>query len=184
MCECDCGKEKEILGKDLKNGNTKSCGCLRREEMSKRRTIHGESDIRLHIIWTGMRQRCERPTQEKHKKDYRDRGIAVCAEWHTYTNFRNWALANGYTENLTIDRIDNNKGYYPENCRWTDNKTQANNRRTNHNITFNGDTHTISQWAEIIGIKYNTLHRRLTISGWSVEKAFTSDVERRNLCRV
>ncbi len=176
LCRCDCGNKKIISGKELNRGTTKSCGCLRKKTMTDRRKTHGQSESRLYYIWLTMKQRCENPNQEKHKKDYQDRGITVCKEWHSFEIFRNWSVSNGYADNLTIDRIDNNKSYTPENCRWVDNKTQSNNRRSNVNLTFNGSTQTIAQWAEQLDIKFNTLQSRLKYLNWSVERALTTPV--------
>jgi hypothetical protein len=118
-----------------------------------------------------MITRCENPNLEKFKRDYQDRGISVCQDWHDYIVFRDWALTNGYAENLTIDRIDNNNGYSPDNCRWATAKVQGNNKRNNRNFTFNNETKTVSQWADATGIKYSTLYYRLIIKGWNVERA-------------
>ena len=175
-CKCSCGNEKIILGKDLRNGHINSCGCLRVETSRKRMTTHGATYSRLYNIWCTMKQRCEHPIKEKHVKDYKNRGITVCAEWHDFAVFQKWAFENGYKDNLSIDRIDNNKGYYPENCRWADNITQANNKRNNVLITYNNKTQTIAQWARELGIKYNCLDERLR-KGWSIEKAFTKPIQ-------
>jgi hypothetical protein len=174
-CKCDCGKEKDIIAKDLRSGKTQSCGCFMRESVSHRTKTHGQSKSRLYFIWTTMKQRCENPNSHK-AKDYFERGITICPEWHSFDVFQEWALANGYSDKLTIDRMDNNKGYGPENCHWTNNKDQANNRRSNVNLTFNGITQTIAQWAESLCMEYNTLHARLSYYGWSVEKALTTPV--------
>ena len=177
-CKCECGNEKIIIGKDLRNGHINSCGCLRIETSRKRMTTHGSTDSRLYNIWCSMKQRCEHPTKEKHLKDYKNRGITVCDEWHDFANFQKWALKNGYKDNLSIDRIDNNKGYYPENCRWADNIIQANNKRNNRRLTYNNKTQTIAQWARELGMNYNTLDQRIRM-GWSVEKAFNKPMCKR-----
>jgi len=131
---------------------------------------HGMSNHRLYYIHKTMLARCYNPKAKGYER-YGGRGITVCEQWRKdRVSFFSWALKNGYDENLTLDRIDNSKGYYPENCRWLSMKQQANNRRSNHIITINGEKHTISEWAEIKGIKKNTICSRLR-DGWPEEKA-------------
>lgn len=135
---------------------------------------HGLSNTRLHKIWHSMYCRCYYPTTNQYK-NYGGRGIKVCEEWkHTegFINFYNWAINNGYKENLTLDRIDNNKGYCPENCRWKTPKEQSNNRRNNVCYTFNGETKTSKQWCELYNVSQTTLLDRLK-RGWTLEQALT-----------
>lgn len=135
--------------------------------------IHGHKNDRLYNIWARMKQRCENPKLYGYK-DYGGRGITVCAEWHEFTPFYDWAMTHGYKENLTIDRIDLNGNYEPSNCRWVTMKVQANNKRRNHLITLNGETHTISEWARITGINKSTIRNRIVLYGWNIEKALTT----------
>lgn len=178
VCRCDCGRETVVFGGNLRKGLTSSCGCYNREQSSKRALVHGGTSggkTRLFNTWVSMRNRCNNPN-DSYYKDYGGRGITVCDEWQSdFAAFREWALANGYKSNLSIDRIDNNKGYFPKNCRWATAKEQARNRRSNRNITAFGKTQTIQAWAEETGLKYRTLHHRIE-AGWPIEKALTTYV--------
>jgi hypothetical protein len=130
LCRCDCGKEKEIRGADLKSGKTNSCGCLQLERQSAgRHQTHGlvNKNRRLYKIWKGMKDRCKNKNNPNFHR-YGGRGIIVCQEWFNYENFYQWATTNGYADNLTIDRKNNDGGYSPENCRWVTPQENTKNR--------------------------------------------------------
>ena len=166
LCRCDCGQETVVCGKSLKSALTKSCGCYNR---SKNQT-HGGSNDRLYRIWIGMRGRCNNH-KDKNYPRYGGRGIVVCAEWNfDYSAFQSWAKANGYQDNLTIDRIDNNGDYCPSNCRWVSMSVQVNNRTNNRLLTFDGRTQTVAQWSRELGIPETTVRNRKR-RGWSDEQA-------------
>lgn len=169
VCACKCGSITVVSGSDLLSGNTKSCGCRRKK--------HGFSRTRLHKIWLCMKNRCYYHNHDQYS-NYGCRGIAVCDEWkNNFIAFMNWALASGYNDNLTIDRIDVDGNYEPSNCRWITNKEQQNNRRNNHMISFNGKTQSLTKWAEEFGIKSRTLSQRINGMHWSIEKALTTPVK-------
>ena len=132
-CLCDCGKECIAEGAKMRKGNTKSCGCLHDDAARMRRTTHGNSGTRLYAVWKAMIQRCSNHSDKNYDR-YGGRGITVCPEWRNdFQKFYEWAMANGYDDNAaagrcTIDRIDNDKGYGPDNCRWVDMKTQNKNK--------------------------------------------------------
>jgi hypothetical protein len=139
--------------------------------MPRNHVTHGMSNTRLYGIWSGMKTRCN-GTAKGCIKNYYDRGITYCSEWETFEPFRDWALSHGYNDNLTIDRIDNDRGYSPDNCRWITRVEQQSNTRQNRYIEYNGEIHTLTQWSKILGIKANTLKSRLDLYGWSVDEAF------------
>lgn len=158
----------------LMSGHTKSCGCLGRE--CRDQTTHGESHTRLNNIWYGMKARCLNPNSDAYS-NYGGRGIDICDEWvHDYVSFRDWALSNGYADDLTLDRINVNLGYYPDNCRWATNKQQSNNKRNNVLLDYNGTKFTYSELADLAGISMNTLWMRINKLGWTVEKAVNTPV--------
>jgi hypothetical protein len=152
------------------SGKSISCGCFRNETLSKRRTKHGLSKSRIFKIWGGMKKRCYNPNAINYDR-YGGRGIIVCSEWRTsFESFRDWALLNGYTDSLSIDRIDPNGNYEPGNCRWTTLNVQCRNTRQNHMVTIGTETKCLTDWAHEAGITYETAFKRLK-RGWSVEEA-------------
>ena len=169
-CKCDCGAMKITNRKTLRNGDTRSCGCLHRDEMIARFKVHGETGIRLYRIWKGMRSRATNPNRCQ-AKDYVLRGITVCPEWSDYSVFREWALKNGYSDGLTLDRIDNNGSYYLDNCRWTTYKEQCRNKRNTHIINYNGKEYkTIKDLCLGLGLSYRLIQGRLK-RGWNVKES-------------
>ena len=163
LCKCECGTEKIVPAQNLKTGKSKSCGCLNRELASIRlhniAFKHGSFPQKLYVAWQNMKLRC---TSLDKSGRYYKRGIFVCDEWkNSFLAFREWALKNGYQENLTIDRIDVNGNYEPSNCRWITMKEQSNNRSTNHFVEFNGETHTIAEWSNILNVSYGKVKYRV-----------------------
>jgi len=173
LCRCDCGNEKIVRADCLDETKTRSCGCVKRQQDRINLTAnhsHKMAGTHLYQIYYGMRNRCCKSTNKRYAQ-YGGRGIKVCEEWmQGFILFMTWALASGYKEGLSIDRIDNNGNYEPSNCRWVNNQIQCNNRRTTHLLTLDGKTQSMLQWCEELGIKYSTLKRRLA-RGLSTEQA-------------
>lgn len=168
-CVCDCSNEVVVRGEYLKSEHTKSCGCNK----SISHTItHGKSKSRLYKIWVGMKERCYNPNRNSYCW-YGAKGICVCDEWDDFENFYDWSMNHGYSDELTIDRIDSNGNYCPENCRWSTDREQANNRSTNRIIEYNGESHTLEEWSKITGIASSTIRMRLDEYKWDVKKSIT-----------
>lgn len=165
-CECECGKTTIVRGYNLRSGATRSCGCLMLETASqngKARTTHGGKGTRLFCTWTAMRARC----RDKRNKHYGGKGISVCEDWNTsFPAFREWAYANGYTDELTIDRINPNGNYEPSNCRWISIAAQQKNRTSN--IIYKGVC--LKDYALSHGLNYGAIKKRIE-KGWPVEDA-------------
>lgn len=171
-CECDCGTKILVKAENLRSGNTKSCGCLEKDINKEKSTKHGLRGTRIYNVWQGMKQRCYNKNEERYA-DYGGRGITVCPEWlgeHGFENFYDWSMGNGYADNLTIDRIDNNKGYSPYNCRWATAKEQQRNKRNNFVVVYKEKEMTLSEVSEITGINRETLSSRLG-RGMTIEEA-------------
>ena len=175
-CVCDCGNTRSVNAYSLSHGRTQSCGCYRDEQTSNVTKTHGDSATRLYRIWNTMKSRCEIKSQTVYKH-YGGRGIKVCKEWQDYPTFKKWALLHGYTEKLTLDRVDVNGNYEPNNCRWVNMKTQANNTRTNRFVVCDGVSHTLAEWAELTDINAETIGYRLN-HGWDTHKALFTPVRR------
>lgn len=188
LCKCDCGNTKVISSNQLRVG-TLSCGCLQRERaanfcrengyrQSKKRESIGIGFDRLHRSYADMKKRCENPNS-KNYPNYGGRGIKVCKEWkNSFDNFKKWSLENGYANQLTLDRVDVNGNYEPNNCRWVSTKEQNNNRRNNVIVTYNGETMTLHELSErYTDIQYKTIWARLN-AGWDLHNAITTPVRR------
>lgn len=186
LCKCDCGTVKYVNIYHLVKGASTNCGCVGAKKTAERnkicKRIHGGTageNGRLYNVYRGMIKRCYLKSNNAYR-NYGGRGITVCDEWrgqHGFENFQEWAFATGYNSgapkgDCTLDRINADGDYEPSNCRWVDAKAQGNNRRDNHCLTYNGETHTVTEWAEKIGMKPVTLFQRLR-KGWTVEKALT-----------
>ena len=175
LCKCDCGNLIERSSGHLSGKGTQSCGCFARDRMAKLNLKHGGRGDKLYLVWMDMRRRC-RDEKDKNYMNYGGRGIRVCDAWEDYEAFKDWAYSNGYDETAsyrtcTIDRIDVNGDYSPENCRWVDSKTQCNNKRNNRLIEFGGRVQTIAEWARELDLSYGMILKRLD-AGWSPEDAF------------
>ena len=167
-CKCICGNEKLIREDHLLKGESKSCGCLV--------TKHGMYKTRLYHEWFHMRERCNKNVKDiKKKYNYADKGIKVCDDWNDFLKFKEWALANGYTDDLTIDRINYHLGYSPDNCRWATIKQQANNMSSNRFIVYRGKRMTVAQWSEKLNLRSSAIYKRL-YSGWDVKKALETPI--------
>lgn len=171
VCQCDCGRRVAVRSDALRNGTTKSCGCLISESTTSRNVTHKLSRTRLYRTWAGMKQRCYNP-KASHYRHYGGRGIKICDEWlYDFRSFYDWAMGNGYQENLSIDRIDNDKGYYPENCRWVPMSVQLGNRSNSLHITVNGQTKELKEWCKQFGVKYHKAYIRIRRDRWTPEEA-------------
>ena len=168
LCKCECGTIKVILGKHLLSRKVQSCGCLQKERVTK----HKMSNSRLYSIYRGMKDRCYNQNMPEYH-NYGGRGITICDAWlNDPSSFFKWSLENGYSDDLTIDRKDNDKGYSPENCWWTTEIEQHNNTRRNRYVEYKGEVHTLAEWCRILDLNYSTVKTRLNVLKWSVEEAF------------
>ena len=180
LCKClSCGNLTKLTSYELTHKKKKSCGCLTNNIISQKNTKHGLRQTRIYNIWAKLRARCYRKTDRLFSY-YGERGIRVCEEWNShFISFYNWALENGYEDNLTIDRIDVNGDYEPNNCRWVNMKAQCNNKRNNIIIMYKGKEQTLKQWCEELQVDYKLVHGRIKYRGWSIEKALTTPSQRK-----
>lgn len=172
--KCDCGCIKVINKNAVMSGHIQSCGCLHKERTSKAKSKHCLSNSRIYNIWSFMKNRCFNKRSSRYK-DWGGRGITIYKEWLDFNCFYDWAIVNGYSDNLTIDRIDVNGNYEPNNCRWVTPKEQARNTRKNKFFSYNGETHCISEWCEILNINYHTFFSRF-LRGWDIDKIINTPV--------
>ena len=174
IAKCDCGEVYEISLGNFKRSAGVGCIKCRNEFARKKHFIHGMSDTRIHTIWQHMIARCTKPSNVDFK-NYGSRGISVCPEWgKNFLNFYQWAMNNGYSGNLTIDRIDVNGNYEPSNCRWVNSKIQNNNRRNNRHLSINGISRTLSEWCDIYNKDYPLVEGRIK-RGIDLVTALTSE---------
>lgn len=176
-CQCDCGSQiKKVRASHLKEGRIISCGCIGQKHSREAKIKHDGTRTRLYRIWCNMKNRCYNENVRSYKT-YGARGIGVCEEWkNDFQAFRDWAINSGYREDLTIDRINNNGNYEPDNCKWSTTKEQANNTSRSHMITYNGRTMSLSNWARELGINPAALRSRIR-NNWPIEKALLQEVE-------
>lgn len=169
LCLCDCSKNVTVDGCHLRNGAIQSCGCYN-DALKRSRAKHGLRKKRLYNIWCGIKSRCYYEKNNRYSS-YGGRGIKMCDEWkNDFSLFANWALKNGYNDTLSIDRIDVNGDYEPNNCRWATNKVQSENRTDNIICEINGKSAALSYWCDFYNKKYVTVYSRLK-SGWTIEEA-------------
>lgn len=186
LCKCNCGNETVVSAQGLRSGRTQSCGCYLLDVITK----HGGTSRnknkrdRLYKVWEDMKRRCYNENDSEYH-NYGGRGIVVCNEWlHDYSSFRDWAYASGYDDSAkkgqcTLDRINVDLNYSPENCRWITHKQQQNNTTRSVKIEFNGESHTASEWEDITGIKKEIIYGRIFKYNWPIEKALTTPLMQR-----
>lgn len=191
MCKCDCGNYADVLSRSLITGHTKSCGCIKGYKQVKHNTeikYHGGSNIRLYHVWVDMKQRCINPNKSNYVW-YGAKGISVCDEWKDFEKFKEWAYENGYDDKApvgycTLDRIDNDKDYEPQNCRWVSMAEQNRNKSYHRYVEYHGEKYTVTQLADKVGMNKDTLVYRLN-ANWSVEDAVNKPIKRKNCgCRM
>lgn len=178
-CLCGCGKETVVEACNLSSGRQISCGCYRDEKARSMTSKHGKTDSRLYGVWCAIKSRCYNPNVPEYRY-YGARGISMCDEWRQdFVSFYDWMMSHGYDPSqprgvCTIDRIDYNGPYSPENCRIVSQLEQMNNVRSNHTVEYNGETHTIAEWSRITGINQFKIRNRISKLGWSPERTLTT----------
>lgn len=169
LCQCVCGQQKLVNGSNLRRGLSTSCGCLRDARTSVRSASHGMSKTPLYAVWRAMLQRCDKPNFIQYK-DYGGRGIKVCEQWYKFENFYKDIGAPPF-EKASVERVDNNRGYEPDNVVWANRSTQAKNKRTTVRFDLDGRSLTLREWSEKLGVKSSTLASRIYSYGWPLAKA-------------
>lgn len=168
LCKCDCGTERLVVGADLRQEKSKNCGCENNKRIGNVRRIHGKTGTRLHVIWKNMRSRCNNPAHPGFAT-WGGRGVRICEAWDDFTAFEAWAVANGYRDDLSIERLNVDGNYEPGNCAWATPLEQSVNRRF---VLRNADGVAWSQIAKANGIPVQLMHGRIH-EGWPIEKAAT-----------
>lgn len=176
-CRCDCGTISNVLTRDLLSGNTTSCGCYIRELHANRMRTHGLAHTPTYNTWASMLARCNNPKSDKYNY-YGGRGIKVCERWQHFALFLQ-DMGERPSKGYSLDRLDNNGDYEPENCRWASKRTQSRNRNSNIVVEYQGLSLCLTEWAERLDVSYETLRQRIQRYGWSVEKAFNDPVRPR-----
>lgn len=179
-CLCDCGNTAIARGGNLKSGAVKSCGC--RRKIIKPTLTHGMSKTPLYQVWAGIKRRCYFPKDASYK-NYGGRGIKMCDSWkNSFVSFAEWAKNNGYSDSLSIERIDTNGDYCSENCKWIPFNEQQANRRTCRFYTYNGETRNLTEWCKKLHLPYSGIHNRIYKLGWTFERAISEPIhiEKRN----
>ena len=173
LCQCSCGAVKSVVGRTVRSGASRSCGCLKRDNVIAKNTTHGSSNTRLFGVWCAMRKRCEN-NRDRSWKNYGGRGISVCEEWHDFAVFQKWALSNGYERGLTIERNDNCGSYDPSNCCFATHAIQSRNTRRNRRVEIFSETKTYADWSKDprCVVSRRSFERRI-VAGWDATEALT-----------
>lgn len=164
VCQCKCGKQKEIRASDMVQGKTNSCGCEQAKRISDSNITHGMKNTRTYSIWQAMKNRCNRLNQ-----DYSARGITYDKRWDSFENF--YLDMGEVPDGMSLDRLDVNGNYCKENCQWATREQQANNTRANVFIEYNGKRQTLAQWAKELNMNYDKLRSRVVRYKWSLDRA-------------
>ena len=177
LCKCDCGKTTLVCGAKLKNGHTKSCGCLREQNTGKMFTKHNKSMSTIYHVYYGIKGRCYNPKNSVYRY-YGGKGVTMCEDWRNdFMAFYNWAIANGYKDGLTIDRINSNGNYEPSNCRWVTQKEQNRNKKSNRFELFAGKKRCVAEIAELVGLSYSSVLERCNNNTlYKLEQKYLGDI--------